>query len=97
MAEERFVRGRTLAQSVPVAEFGAGNEDGRDEQEQDVGATAEIGKELIHRSARSTERPESKRHKFRYFFRGIKMTMAPRTFHDGPMSGCSTNPPNPSW
>ena len=31
-----------------------------------------------------------------YRRRGRRMTMAPRSFHDGPTSGCATNPPNPS-
>lgn len=30
-----------------------------------------------------------------YLLRGRRMTMAPRSFHDGPISRCAANPPKP--
>ena len=32
-----------------------------------------------------------------HLVRGSMITIAPRTFHEGPISPCSTNPPNPTW
>ena len=32
-----------------------------------------------------------------FFLIGSSTTIAPRTFHDGPTSGCTGNIPNPIW